>query len=54
MAALGVVISIGALLAITRLMSTVLFGISVTHALTFVAFEVLLSLVALGAVPLVR
>jgi ABC-type antimicrobial peptide transport system permease subunit len=37
LAALGVVIGIGASLAITRLMSTLLFGISATDPLTFVA-----------------
>ena len=49
MAALGVVIGIGASLAITRLMSTLLFGIRATDPLTFVGVAVLLSLVALLA-----
>ena len=49
MAALGVVIGIGASLAITRLMSTLLFGISATDPLTFVGVAVLLSAVALLA-----
>jgi ABC-type antimicrobial peptide transport system permease subunit len=49
MAALGVAIGIGASLAITRLISTLLFGISATDALTFVGVAVLLSLVALAA-----
>ncbi len=49
MAALGVVIGIGASLAITRLMSTLLFGISATDPLTLVGVAVLLSLVALAA-----
>ncbi|HEY6412673.1 MAG TPA: ABC transporter permease [Edaphobacter sp.] len=49
MAALGVVIGIGAALAITRLMSTLLFGISATDPLTFVVVAVLLSLVTLLA-----
>jgi putative ABC transport system permease protein len=49
MAALGVIIGIAASLAITRLMSTLLFGISATDPLTFVGVAVLLSLVALLA-----
>jgi len=48
-AALGVVIGIVASLAITRLISTLLFGISATDPLTFVAVAVLLSAVALFA-----
>ena len=49
LAALGVVIGIGASLAITRVMSTLLFGISATDPLTFVGVVVLLSVVALLA-----
>jgi predicted permease len=49
MAALGVIIGIGASLAITRLMSTLLFGISATDPLTFVGVAALLFLVALAA-----
>ena len=49
LAALGVVIGIGASLAITRVMSTLLFGISATDPLTFVGVVVLLSVVALFA-----
>jgi putative ABC transport system permease protein len=49
MAALGVGIGIAASMAITRLMSTLLFGISATDPLTFVGVAVLLSLVALLA-----
>jgi len=49
MAALGVLMGIAASLAITRLMSTLLFGISATDPLTFVGVAVLLSLVALLA-----
>jgi putative ABC transport system permease protein len=49
MAALGVVIGIGASLAITRLMSTLLFGISATDPLTFAGVAVLLSVAALFA-----
>jgi putative ABC transport system permease protein len=49
MAALGVVIGIGASLAISRLMSTLLFGISNTDPLTFAGVAVLLSVVALFA-----
>ena len=48
-AALGAVIGVGASLAITRLMSTLLFGISATDPLTFVGVAMLLSLVALAA-----
>jgi putative ABC transport system permease protein len=48
-AALGVLIGIGASLAITRLISTLLFGISATDPLTFVAVAALLSAVALLA-----
>jgi putative ABC transport system permease protein len=49
MAALGVVIGIGASLVITRLMSSLLFGISATDPLTFVGVAVLFSVVALFA-----
>jgi len=49
MAALGVVIGIGASLAITRLMSTLLFGISANDPLTFAGIALLLSVVALFA-----
>jgi putative ABC transport system permease protein len=49
MAALGVVIGVAASLAITRLMSSLLFGINATDPLTFVGVAVLLSLVALLA-----
>ena len=49
LAALGVAIGIAASMAITRLMSTLLFGISATDPLTFVGVAVLLSLVALLA-----
>jgi putative ABC transport system permease protein len=49
MAALGVGIGIAASMAITRLMSTLLFGISASDPLTFVGVAVLLSLVALLA-----
>jgi predicted permease len=48
-AALGVVIGIAASLAITRLISTLLFGISATDPLTFVAVALLLSAVVLFA-----
>jgi hypothetical protein len=46
---LGVVIGIGASLAIARLMSTLLSGISATDPLTFVGVAVLLSVAALFA-----
>jgi hypothetical protein len=49
MAALGVGIGIAVSMAITRLMSTLLFGISATDPLTFVGVAVLFSLVALRA-----
>jgi putative ABC transport system permease protein len=49
MAALGVLIGIGASLAIMRLISTLLFGISAADPLTFVGVAVLLSAVALVA-----
>jgi putative ABC transport system permease protein len=49
MAAFGVVIGIAASLAITRLMSSLLFGISATDPLTFVGVAALLSSVALLA-----
>jgi len=49
MAALGVAIGVGASLAITRLMSSLLFGISATDPLTFVGVAALLSCVALLA-----
>jgi predicted permease len=49
MAALGVPIGIAASLAITRLISTLLFGISATDPLTFVGVALLLSAVALLA-----
>ena len=49
LAVLGVLIGIGASLAITRLISTLLFGISATDPLTFVGVAVLLSAVALFA-----
>jgi putative ABC transport system permease protein len=49
LAALGVLIGIGASLAITRLISTLLFGTSATDPLTFVGVAVLLSAVALFA-----
>jgi putative ABC transport system permease protein len=45
----GVVIGIGAALALTRFMSSLLSGISATDPLTFVAVAVLLTLVALAA-----
>jgi putative ABC transport system permease protein len=49
MAALGVAIGIAASMAITRLMSTLLFGVSATDPLTFACVVALLSLVALLA-----
>jgi putative ABC transport system permease protein len=49
MAAFGVLIGIGASLAITRLMSSLLFGVSAADPLTFVTLAVLLSVAALLA-----
>src|SRR5207253_6580591 len=49
MAAFGVVIGIGASLAVTRLMSSLLFGVSATDPLTFAGVAILLSGVALLA-----
>jgi ABC-type antimicrobial peptide transport system permease subunit len=49
MAALGVIIGIGASLAITRLMSALLFGVSATDPLTFAGVAMTLALVALAA-----
>jgi ABC-type antimicrobial peptide transport system permease subunit len=49
MAAMGVVIGIVASLAITRLISNLLFGISATDPLTFVGVAILLSVVSLAA-----
>jgi putative ABC transport system permease protein len=49
MAALGVVVGIGASLAITRFMSSLLFGIGVTDPLTFAGVALLVSLIALAA-----
>jgi predicted permease len=49
MAALGVVVGIGASLAISRLMSSLLFGISATDPLTFAGVALLVSLIALAA-----
>jgi predicted permease len=49
MAAAGVLIGVSASLAITRLMSSLLFGISATDPLTFAGIAVLLCLVALAA-----
>jgi putative ABC transport system permease protein len=49
MAAFGVIIGIVASLAITRLLSSLLFGISATDPLTYIGVAILLSLVALAA-----
>ena len=49
MAGLGIVIGIVASLAVTRLVSSLLFGISATDPLTFSSVALLLSLVALAA-----
>jgi putative ABC transport system permease protein len=49
LAALGLVVGIAASLAITRFISTLLFGIRPTDPLTFVCVAVLLSFVALFA-----
>jgi len=49
MVAFGAVIGIAASLAITRLMSSLLFGVTATDPLTFIAVAALLSAVALLA-----
>jgi predicted permease len=49
MAVTGVVIGVGVSLALTRLLSSLLFGVSPTDPLTFAALAMLLSLVALAA-----
>ena len=49
MAGIGVAIGICASLAITRLMSSLFFGISATDPLTFAGVALLLSLFALAA-----
>lgn len=56
MAAVGIAIGIGLSLAITRLMSTLVFGISTTDPLAFAVTAVLLCLVALAAscIPALR
>ncbi|HXT85814.1 MAG TPA: ABC transporter permease, partial [Verrucomicrobiae bacterium] len=49
MALIGVVIGLGAALALTRLMSSLLYGVNATDPLTFAAVAVLLLLVAVAA-----
>ena len=49
LALLGVGIGVGAALALTRVMTSLLFGVSATDPLTFAAISVLLALVALAA-----
>jgi putative ABC transport system permease protein len=49
LAVIGVAIGIGASLALTRLMSTLLFGISATDPLTFAGVAILLAAVSLAA-----
>ncbi|MGC2256029.1 MAG: FtsX-like permease family protein, partial [Candidatus Acidiferrales bacterium] len=49
LAVIGVAIGIGASLALTRLMSTLLFGVSATDPLTFAGVAILLAAVSLAA-----
>ena len=49
LALIGVAIGVGASLALTRFMSSLLFGISATDPLTFAAVAILLAIVALAA-----
>ena len=49
LAAIGLVIGLTAALALTRLMSSVLYGVSATDAMTFVAVSLLLTMVVLTA-----
>ncbi|MGH9866013.1 MAG: FtsX-like permease family protein, partial [Candidatus Acidiferrales bacterium] len=49
MALMGVGIGLAAALALTRLMSRMVFGVSVTDPLTFASVAILLALVALAA-----
>ena len=49
LAVIGVAIGIGASLALTRLMSTLLFGVSATDPLTFAGVAILLAVVSLAA-----
>jgi ABC-type antimicrobial peptide transport system permease subunit len=49
MALIGVAIGVAAALALTRLMSRLLFGVSATDPLTFAGVAILLTLVALAA-----
>jgi predicted permease len=49
MAAIGVLIGVGASLAVTRLLSSLLFGITATDPVTFAGVAVLLALVTLAA-----
>jgi ABC-type lipoprotein release transport system permease subunit len=52
----GLVVGLGAAIALTRLMSAILYGVSATDVLTFTGVSVLLAMVAVfsGLIPALR